>query len=180
MSNTSKYYFRSTDDGFNITHVYQEENDWYWDMFLLMPLGILRFPHKHQDPKEDYEARGHKLLLEEVGTRMLKRFDDTIDLFSSSFISRETVKVKQESDRVYYFVEKGNITLLRSKKNGTIYKLEFDRNHIIYKRMSDPDMLEYYDLYYFDPKIADEMIRAYRKLRKDLKDEKQSFLSSPF
>lgn len=179
MSN-SKYYFWPTDDGFTITRVYQEGNDWFWDMFLLMPLGILRFPHKHQRSEEDYEARGHKLLPREVGTKLLKCFDDTIDFFVSSFFSQETGKVKQESYRVYYFVEKGNMTLLRTKKNGTIYRLEFDRNHIMYKRLSDLEMLGYQEMYYFDPKIADEMIRAYRKLRKYLKDQKQSFLSSPF
>lgn len=181
MNDTSTYYFLPTDDGFNLTHVFQKETDWYWDMFLLMPLGILKFTHKQHNPKEDYEARGFELLPEEVGKRMLKRFDETIDYFTSCFMTQMTGREKQEADKVFFFIKQGKPFLLRAMRNGTIYKLEFGRTHIIYKRMSDFDLLENYDLYHFDPAIAAEMIRAYRQFRKYLKEERQSFLSScPF
>lgn len=176
MNETSKYYFWPTDDGFTMTKVYQHGNDWYWDMFLPMQYGILRLSHKPGGSEVDCEARGHMPMPEEVATRILKRFDETIDFFTSCFNTQRTGRKKQEADRVFYYIERGKIILLRTMRNGKIYKLEYDHNHVIYRHLSDPYMLEYRVLYYFDPTLADEMVRAYRQLRKYFNEEKQTFL----
>lgn len=176
---TSKTYSWPNGDGLNLRHLYQTPNGWRLDMFLVMLLGVLRFPNKSCEANEDefYERKGYSLISEELYDRIMRRFDETLDLCYSCIEGQAPYREKDDSDSVFFITElmdPTTIAIMRPMKGKKYIKLAFNKNHIMFKKVAYWEGQQGLIKYAVNPMIWDIMVHAYQDLRKFLAEEAQS------